>query len=818
MMPMSSRRFTLAGLLFGLSGAIAVIYEVLWMRRATAVFGASAPAVATVLSTFFAGFAVGAIWLGRWAAHTRRPLFAYGALEAAAALTALGVDPLFGNYERLVAILPPLHGGLAIGLRAALALVAFLPTTILLGGTFPVLSHGLGARPLTWLYSVNTAGAVAGALLVPFWLLPTFGVTTALHLTVGAGASVGAVAMLLGRGESRPMPGEDEAFSWANARPGRTATVIAFVSGFFVLAFETLAFRDAALVHSSSTQVFAVILAMVLAALALGAAGAGLLLGRRINTARAVLIALGSSGVLIALTPRVFLFATDGLAYMGDAVGVVSGRLIMAILLLVIPTAGVAGMVLPLVLGAARHEAAEGRTIGSLVAANTLGAIAGPLVASFVLVPWLGLWEAHLALGLVPIAVATVVARGRSRAILIAVTAALLLSHRGDLPRVRLNAALGQHVLSLREGVLGAVAVIGDRDGDRRIAIDNHYVIGGTASIDDERFQGHLPLLLHPAPRTVAFLGLGTGITAAAATLHDVDRAVAVELVAEVVTAARHDLSEANLGVVSRPEFTVVVDDARAFLAARGEAYDVIIGDLFVPWRAGEASLYTREAFAAARRRLRPGGLFCQWVPSYQLGEEELSTLVATFLEVFPSATLWRGDFSPAGAALALIGESDGYTFDPIAVVRAVRAAAPRVVTSAPALSDPDGLWLHFIGRLDPKSAALAAIPRNTDGTPWIELNAPRRFAVRVHNALRGAAATEGALTRLPYMPEPVTESALGPEAARAWRAGRLLGQASAAAARDEMEVAGRLGDEALGGLTESGRAALLAGRRGRSR
>lgn len=620
--------------------------------------------------------------------------------------------------------------------------------------------------------------------------------------------------MIVGRHESRPVAVAVALGSPDRAKPARAARAVAFASGFFVLAFETLAFRDAALVHSSSTHAFAAVLAMVLLALAVGAWAAGLLLGRGEATAvRAIPVALAVSGAMVALAPRVFLAASDGLTYLGDATGTISMRLVVATLLLVVPTAGVAGMVLPLVLGGARRDAADGRVVGALVGANTLGAIAGPLVASFVLVPWLGLWEAHLAVGLLPIAVAAAVTAGRARAALAVVALALLVAHPGRLPRVRLDEALGQYVIALREGVLGAVAVIGDRDGDRRIAIDNHYVIGGTASTAEERFQGHLPLLLHPAPRHVAFLGLGTGITASAATLHDLDSAVAVELVSEVVDAARAELREANLEVAARDDFAIVVDDARAFLAARGDTYDVIVGDLFVPWRAGEASLYTREAFAAARRRLRPGGIFCQWVPSYQLGGDELLTLVATFLDVFPATTLWRGDFSPDGAALALVGENDGFAFDPGAIDRAVAANARKVATSAPALSDRDGLWLHFIGRLDAMSATLTAIPRNTDGTPWIELEAPRRFALSSRNALRGSAATEAALARLPFVAEEATAVALGPEPSRAWRSGQLLARASAAAARGEMDVANRLGDEALGSLTESGRAALFAGR-----
>src|SRR6185369_4726801 len=110
--------------------------------------------------------------------------------------------------------------------------------------------------------------------------------------------------------------------------------------------------------------------------------------------------------------------------------------------------------------------------------------------------------------------------------------------------------------------------------------LNNFYVLGGTASTGDERLQGHLPLLLHPAPKRVAFLGLGTGITAGAALLHPVERVAAIEIVPEVIAAARDHFNDANLGIITSPRAEVITDDARNFLGASARRFDVIIGDL----------------------------------------------------------------------------------------------------------------------------------------------------------------------------------------------------------------------------------------------
>jgi spermidine synthase len=277
------------------------------------------------------------------------------------------------------------------------------------------------------------------------------------------------------------------------------------------------------------------------------------------------------------------------------------------------------------------------------------------------------------------------------------------------------------------EGSHGIVAVV-EQPGSRRIKLDNFYVLGGTASVGDERMQAHLPLLLHPAPKRVAFLGLGTGITAGGALLHPLERITAIELVPEAVTAARTYFAEANLGVVGQARSEVVVDDARSFLRHSGRQFDVIVGDLVVPWRRGESALYSAEHFAAAYRALAPGGLFCQWMPMFQLSEEEFRIVAATFLDVFPRASLWRGDFAPDQPALALLGHADARAvIDPVAVARRVHemksdAANPHLVHEA-------GLWTLLVGPIYPRDPRFASVRRHRDSRPWLELLSPLAHA-----------------------------------------------------------------------------------------
>lgn len=277
--------------------------------------------------------------------------------------------------------------------------------------------------------------------------------------------------------------------------------------------------------------------------------------------------------------------------------------------------------------------------------------------------------------------------------------------------------------------MVATTAVIAD-DRDRWITVNNSYILGGTAAMDEERWQAHLPLLLHPSPRRVAFLGTGTGITAGAALLHPVDHIVALEIVPEVVLAARQDFADVNARVTDDPRVRVVIDDGRNYLASSPQAFDVIVGDLLVPWRPAEAPLYTQEHFESVRRALTTEGVFCQWLPLYQLSPEQLAIILRTFLDVFPRATLWRGNFIADEPTLALVGHLGSRPVEPEAIDARVQAlAAP--VDANPFLEHPAGMWLFLVGPLPAEMPWFSGAYRNRDGEPWIELLSPRSHAQR---------------------------------------------------------------------------------------
>jgi spermidine synthase len=778
--------------LFFVSGALGLAYEVLWMRRFSSLFGSTALAAAATLSAFFLGTSAGSFALGARSREWARPLRAFGFLEIGVGLGALLVGPILGLYAL---VYPGLYSQLSHSPEAfalaklALAVLAVGVPTFFMGGTLPTLGQRVapsGRRlgvSVGSLYAVNVLGAAAGALAVPFGLLPWLGVRGAERCVVSGSLSVGLAAVALaarsapsgGGAAERGKPGEQ-----ATDRRSSAALVLPLAawSGLATLGLEALWTRMLSLVHESSVYAFAVVVVVFLTGLAGGAALARLALGRGGDPRRLLGWSWSAAGVLTVVSPRLFFDLTDGLRFLATSDGVApAGRLLLVASAVLLPAGTALGTALPLLMEMAGGEGrSAGPLLGRLLGVDTAGAIVGPLLASFVVAPALGLWKSLVVFGGVTALLGIVVglARRERWAAGALVAAALLVARPTSIPPVRVQASRGERLVSVREGSYGTTAVLED-GRDRWITVNNSYVLGGAAAAGEERWQGHLPLLLHPAPHRVAFVGLGTGISAGASLAHPVRRVVGLEIVPEVVTAAREEFADLNAHVVTDPRVTVVIDDGRNYLrAAPAGAFDVVVGDLLVPWRPAEAALYTREHFETVRRVLAPDGLFCQWLPLYQLSERQLSILLRTFLDVFPRTTVWRGNLLPRAPTLALVGHLDPGPLDAEAIDRREARLLPSIGASNPMLADPAGLWLFLVGSPRRDAAWLESVPPNTDDEPRVELLSRRGGPPLV------GAAMETVFERIAASPLRGSPLATLDAAHRAWwQTGRALGRAT---------------------------------------
>jgi spermidine synthase/tetratricopeptide (TPR) repeat protein len=370
-----------------------------------------------------------------------------------------------------------------------------------------------------------------------------------------------------------------------------------------------------------------------------------------------------------------------------------------------------------------------------LTSVNTLAAMAGSLTAGFVLLPWLGVVGSVLVVaalyGVVAIIACINGYQGFRRWLGCGLCAATLIGWFAFAPwdLTFQSLAPGEKLISYRDGEAGSVAIIETRTGQRLMKLNHEYLLGSSGGADREIRQGRLPLLLHPKPRRVAFIGVATGITVAAAMEFPVEKVAAMEIIPGVADEV-DQFAKWNNAFHRDPRVEMVVADGRNHLLGTREEFDVIVSDLFVPWHAGTGDLYTREHFQLCHDRLAPGGLFAQWLAGYQVTVEELRSIVASFAEAFPVMMLWRNDFDTKLPIVCLIGYRDlaGAVIDPDKIRQDCQRLAAAGTANAGLLSDPAGVEMLFLGgdaelRRWAKGAVL-----NTDDWPYIEFSTPASY------------------------------------------------------------------------------------------
>jgi spermidine synthase len=403
----------------------------------------------------------------------------------------------------------------------------------------------------------------------------------------------------------------------------------------------------------------------------------------------------------------------------------------------------------------AQTASVSGFGLGRALSLNTAGAALAPGLVGVLLLPAIGSLYALVACGL---GYALLCPSSERRAYLrLAVPAALAAGLVATLsPEALVPLAAGERLVRHAEGVMAAVSVVQDGRGDLHLRINGRFQVGGTSSAHSDRREAHIPLLLHPDPQRALFLGLGAGITFEAAARHPRLVADGVELVPEIVPLMRHFAPE--LGAPERQaNLRVHVADARRYVRATRETYDVVVADLFHPARDGAGSLYTAEHFRAIRERLAPAGLFVQWLPLYQMDLETLRTVVRTFLQVYPEAGLLLAHYSLVAPIVGLAGgpAMDLPSVDPTRLQAAGLAPELRALR-LDNVYEVVGTWLADARAL----AAFAGTgPVNTDDLPVVTYGAPR-FAYA-----RQRPPAERLLALIDTFP-PDLATALGPERA----------------------------------------------------
>jgi spermidine synthase len=754
---MSSRFLVLV--LFFLSGASGLIYQVLWTRQLSLIFGVTIFAASAVLAAFMGGLALGSYGIGRVVDRHPNPVRVYAYLEAGIGLCGLAIPLVFRAIQPLYVVLATLLEDRFLLFNFARAVLISLPLlvpTILMGGTVPAIARYLVRQKerVGWnvglLYAVNTFGAVAGCAVAGFALIRYLGLANTSHTAVAVNLGIAGILLLGKVGDSAEVSapsgdrGSAEVEGWDST--AILAMVVFAVSGFAALGYEILWTRVLVVHIHNSSYAFTLMLAVFLSGLAIGDA----LLVRVYDRIRRPLFWLGilqiATGLSVIVAAAAYrsvrdlsldLLGIEALSSWEEAVALMSLRAGLVLL----PSTVLLGMTFPLVGRiVSGNMKGFGHRLGTAYAANTTGAILGALAAAFVLIPWLGLRGTLVSLSGVTIFLGAICAaadlRGTLRRAAFATAGlALALAPASFVSQTIFQNAMeggGWNLIYYHEGITDTTGVWEhEKTGERYLTYGDQRGTAGTLTSSVNRRQAHIAHLLHANPVRSLQIGFGVGNTLAAAALHpEVEVLDCVELSPHVTDTARYFWT--NDGVLDEPRVRLIIDDGRNFLLRSRDRYDVITLEPPEIFTADIVNLYTVEFYRLAFDALSEDGLIAQWLPTYTMEEQDTKMLVAAVLDVFPEVSLWnQGPFVEAGSppfsTLVVVGSKKPLRIDPAELRRRMRYPPLRADLEKIETGSPAALLSLYVAGTERLRQWVGDLPAVTDDRTIVDYSTPVR-------------------------------------------------------------------------------------------
>jgi len=770
-------------LLFIVSGAWGLVYEVTWARYLCLFIGNTTLAHMCVLVAFMGGLALGSLVIGMKTVRVQRCLAAYGHLEIGIGLYAILYPFLIKKLQAAtLGALTGLDFGsplILIG-KLSVSMLALLLPTFLMGGTFPMLMKHF--KPQTereedkaeWLYLANCAGAVGGTLLAGFVLVPWLGLTSTLLCVGAANVGIGLVAVLLGQASEFVQNHKTAANDTRQANQQRhplSKLVYAAIgiSGATAMTYELVWIRMFAVTLGGSTYSFTLMLSAFITGIALGSLTVGLIRQLRSNpilwfgiSELAIALAIVGSIPMYERLPWIFWKWSSLLQWSMETVGLHNlMKYSLCFLVMLIPTFFF-GMTLPLAIKAVtRPDEGIGRDTGFVYGANTFGTLAGSLLTGLVLIPSMGLRASlHVALiGNLLVAALMIIYSGTRRRWTLATVGSIvvlgtMLANPPWNPvamvkgtfRLRGGApdTWGAYLVSLED----CKVLFADEDGSANVAVtvsptgpqlvmDTILLINGkpdgTAWSDmvTQKLVAQIPLMFHPHPEEVLIVGLGTGASAGAALTHPSVRVDCVEISPAVANALRY-FDGVNYSVRKNPRFKLIIEDARTLVAMTPKKYDVIVNEPTNPWVAGVGNLFTLEYFQSLDRILKPDGLASIWLQGYEMSDDLVQMVARTVRCVFPYVCVFaagNNDYILLVSRKPL--NPDFEAMERLMQIKSVRADFMNIsIDSLAALLSRQMLSAKTFDQ------CIGSGPLNTDDLPLLEYKAPVAHYLDLHAML----------------------------------------------------------------------------------
>ena len=772
--------------LFVASGFAGLIYQAIWSHYLGLSLGHAAYAQTLVLGIFMGGMALGAWLVSRFGTGWRRLIFVYAVVEIVIGLAGLAFHPLFGAYTDFSqnAVYPALESAWSVRTwQWGSAALLIAPQSILLGMTFPLMSGGyLRVAPradgeiLGGLYFTNSIGAAAGALVATFLLLPWVGMPGTVAIAGGVNLAVGVLAWVVSRrADAQPVAQAPVPVPRGERSPGERGayTVMLLAAGItgassFVYEIGWVRLLNQALgttVHSFE---------LMLSAFILGLAFGGLWIRKRSQRLGDPVAYAGYAQILMGIAALVSIpVFSQSFRWVGAMMDVLpkteTGYALFSLgsagisLLVMFPAAFFAGMTLPLFTMALLRKGWGESSIGRIYAANTLGAIIGVALAVHVLIPLLGLRlaitlaaVADILLGIVLLRLYAQDVARRSYGLAVAASVLVLSGSLvlGKLdPRALASGVFrnGQSTLGesvqvhyLRDGKTATVAVMTNGSNasiatngksDASIQMDP----AGLPSADESTMAmlAVLPLASHPAPRDIAVIGWGSGMTTDLLLASDVPRRVETVEIERAMYEGAKLFGKRVARAYEDPRSKVFFEDARTYFSTGHKRYDVIVSEPSNPWVSGVGSLFTRQFYQFLSRHLNEGGVLVQWIHSYELDDPLLMTMLAALVAEYPHVEAYS---SSQGTDIILMASHA--PIQPLDLSALAGDPMDRELTRIGLAASGD-LKARKVGNRQTISAlvALFGVEPHSDYFPVISLEAPKaRFIGANAGSLRSLA------------------------------------------------------------------------------
>lgn len=770
--------------IFFASGFAGLIYESIWTHYLKLFLGHAAYAQTLVLGIFMGGMAVGAAVAARYTVRLANPLRTYALIELSIGLLALAFHAIFvattdGFYD--LAVAQQLDGATFLAIKWGLAALLILPQSILLGATFPLFAAAVtrrspasSGRPIAMLYFANSMGGAIGVLASGFLLIPAFGLP-------GTIAAAGAVNLLIGAVVGRmsatallPVERAPQANSSRFGSIPKLIVAVSFFTGASSFIYEVGWIRMLSLVLGSATHAFELMLCAFITGLALG----GLWVKNRIDAASNpgvllgyVQIAMGCAAIatiplhnasfdIIAWVVNTASKDDQGYALFNLARYGISS-------LIMFPAAFCAGMTLPLATRILHSNEHQGeKAIGIIYSANTLGAITGLAFAVHVGFPVLGLEYLVASGALVDVLLGVTLllalaGRGKLRQCLVATTACIagtaVAATTFD-PQKLVSGVFRTGKANLSGNVLdiahGRTATISVEKNGASVAIRTNGKSDASARVDaspgyemDEvtmNLIAAIPLMLHDAPRRVANIGFGSGITGEAILADPRVRQLdTIEIEPRMVDLARHFVG-LNQRVYEDPRSSIHIDDAKSFFASHRQTYDLILSEPSNPWVSGVSGLFSVEFYKHVSRYLNADGIFAQWIHIYEAHPDRVTSVIKALGQAFDDylvVALNSGD-------VLLIAKRHGKVVMPDAAFARLSPESRQKLRRIGVANQSD-VAFRVIGNKSLFQPWLNArhVPANSDFVPYLDTNADYdRFIGKNWHELAGLA-----LSSYPY-------------------------------------------------------------------